>query len=92
MPNKNYKKGARKEYAICKDLREEGFDIVQRTAGSHSPVDIIAISTGRKLIKLVQSKRTLNKTMSYIDSKQAKKILEENRDLWGLFHVIFEVR
>ena len=50
MPNKNYIKGRRKEYKICKMLREDGYDIVQRTAGSHSPVDIIAICKENKKI------------------------------------------
>ena len=44
MPNKNYIKGRRKEYKICKKLIEKGFDIAQRTAGSHSPIDIIVIN------------------------------------------------
>jgi len=54
MPSKPYLKGRRKEYKVCKQLREEGFEIVQRTAGSHSPIDIIAIK--RDLILLVQVK------------------------------------
>jgi len=56
MPNKNYVKGRKKEYKICSRLKEEGFDIVQRTAGSHSPVDIIAINKKLRVIKLIQSK------------------------------------
>jgi|TARA_R100000501_G_C2621130_1_gene114372 Holliday junction resolvase len=54
--NKNYVKGRRKEYYIAEKLKKEGFDIVQRTAGSHSPFDIIAIDTNRKRISLVQCK------------------------------------
>ena len=56
MPNKNYEKGRRKEYKICEELKEEGFDIVQRTAGSHSPFDVIAINKNLRVIKLIQSK------------------------------------
>ncbi len=56
MPNKNYVKGRKKEYKICKRLREAGFEIVQRTAGSHSPVDVFAISKEEKVILLIQSK------------------------------------
>ena len=60
MPNPNlrkaYRKGRDKEYRICKYLRDEGFDIVQRTAGSHSPVDIIAINKKDKKVLLIQSK------------------------------------
>jgi len=56
MPNKHYVKGRRKEYKIRKDLLEEGFDIVQRSAGSHSPIDVFAINNKTKEIIFVQSK------------------------------------
>ena len=56
MPNPNYVKGRRKEYKICKELRSKGFDIVQRTAGSHSPIDVIAINKKLRVIKFIQSK------------------------------------
>lgn len=56
MPNKNYVKGRRKEYKICDDLKSLGFDIVQRSAGSHSPIDIFAINQKEKLILLIQCK------------------------------------
>ena len=56
MPNANYVKGRKKEYKICKRLKEQGCDIVQRTAGSHSPIDIIAIDKEHKRILFVQSK------------------------------------
>lgn len=67
MPNKNYVKGRRKEYKICKSLKLEGYDIVQRTAGSHSPIDIIAIAKG--FILLVQSKPEGYKSKKYDDYK-----------------------
>ena len=81
-----YKKGRKKEYKICKELREEGFVIVQRTAGSHSPVDIIAIDKDKKLIKLIQAKPNSWR------EKQIKRLEIENRDLNGEFVVVFEVR
>ena len=56
MSNKNYIKGRNKEYKIVKELRELGFDIVQRTAGSHSPIDVIAINKLTKVIRFVQAK------------------------------------
>jgi len=56
MPNKNYIKGRNKEYKIVNRLKAEGWDIVQRTAGSHSAVDIIAINKKLKVIKLIQAK------------------------------------
>jgi Holliday junction resolvase len=56
MSNKHYQKGLKKEYKVKKQLIREGFDIVQRTAGSHSPIDIIAINKVLRVIKLVQCK------------------------------------
>ena len=50
------RKGQRKEYKIVKQFRDDGFDIVQRTAGSHSPIDVIAIDKRVKRIFLIQCK------------------------------------
>ena len=86
MPNANYVKGRKKEYKVCKELREEGFDIVQRTAGSHSPVDILAIHKTKQLILLVQSKPD-----SYTE-EETNRLLIKERDLNGEFAVVFEVR
>jgi len=85
MPNKNYVKGRRKEYAIVKKERERG-RIAFRSAGSHSPVDVVSIDTANKKIRLIQSKP---KTMG----RRAKWHLEmENKELYGMFMVTFEVR
>jgi Holliday junction resolvase len=56
MPNPNYIKGRRKEYKIRRELIDEGFDIVQRSAGSHSPIDVFAINKATNEILLVQAK------------------------------------
>jgi len=40
--NKNYKNGVAREYRIMKKLEKEGWFCI-RSAGSHSPIDIIAI-------------------------------------------------
>ena len=82
MPNKNYVKGRRKEYKITNQLKEEGWDIVQRTAGSHSKVDIIAINKKLRVIKLIQAKP---------DDFNSNKIEEECRWLNNVFRVEFEV-
>ena len=78
----NYKRGARKEYKIVKGLKEKGWNIAQRTAGSHSPIDIIAIHKKAKIIKFIQSKP---------EKFNSKKIYEEMSWLNGKFHIIFEV-
>ena len=88
---KIYKKGRRKEYKIIEDLKKEGYNITQRTAGSHSPIDIIAINKLTRTIKLIQSKRTMKETMDYIDKGLKKNIEEDNRWLNNVFRVEFEV-
>ena len=82
MPNKNYIKGRRKEYKLCNEYKKRGYDIVQRTAGSHSPMDIIAIHKGLKIIKLIQSKP---------DGYKEKKY-DQYKWLNGDFKVFFEIR
>lgn len=85
MPNKNYLKGRRKEYLIVKKYKELGYDIAQRTAGSHSPFDVIAINLKKKEIKLIQCKP------DSMNSHQQQKIRDDNRELNGLFLVNFGV-
>ena len=89
--DKIYKKGRRKEYALCDDLRQQGYDIVQRTAGSHSPIDIIAIHRFTKKILFIQSKRVLSKQMSDIDDVEKNKIESEMSWLNDKFSVEFRV-
>jgi Holliday junction resolvase len=85
MPNSNYIKGRKKEYKIIHQLKLKGYDIAQRTAGSHSPFDIIAIDIKDKTIRLIQCKPdTMN-------SHQQQKIRDENNKLNGLFNVSFSV-
>lgn len=86
MPNKSYQQGIRKEYRLCKFYKGRGFDIVQRTAGSHSPFDIIAISKKYHSILLIQSKP------DSISEKEEKKLYEESGGLDGLYRVKFRVR
>ena len=83
MPNKNYVKGRRKEYKICEQLKNEGFDVVQRTAGSHSPIDIIAISKDKQMIRLIQCKP------DDFGNGKAQAIIKENWWLNGKFLVEF---
>ena len=85
MPNKNYLKGRRKEYKIANKFKERGFDIAQRTAGSHSPFDVIAINTETKQILLIQCKP------NSMNSHQQQKIRNENKKLNGVFEVRFSV-
>lgn len=87
MINKAYRKGRRKEYAVCDKLKAEGFDIVQRTAGSHSVVDVFAVDSKNKIIKLIQCKRVLSKTMGEVDQNLKEKIEGKLNNLNGIYNV-----
>ncbi|KKM26101.1 hypothetical protein LCGC14_1588170 [marine sediment metagenome] len=81
MPNQRYNKGREKEYNICRRLKKDGFAVAQRTAGSHSPFDVIAINKETKTILLIQSK--VSKTPKWNE-------LAINRD-WGWLNDEFRV-
>jgi len=85
MPNRNYERGRRKEYKICEQLKEEGFDIVQRTAGSHSPIDIIAINKSTNEIRFIQSKPN-----NYSKNKE-NELINNNSWLTNRFNCKFVV-
>jgi len=85
MPNRNYQRGRAKEYRIMGRLREEGYDIVLRSAGSHSKIDVLGIRKSDQSIKCIQSKP------STITEAQKRKIFSECYWLNGFFNVEFEV-
>ena len=85
MPNNNYLKGKAKEWRTCQKLIKEGFEIAQRSAGSHSPIDVWAVNRLTKVIKLVQCKpKSLSKN-------KKKEIEMEMNWLNDVFRVEFEV-
>jgi len=53
--NKNYNNGARRERRIMKKLEQEGWFCI-RSAGSHSPIDIIAMMPIAEHLKLLDKK------------------------------------
>lgn len=81
MPNPKYIKGRKKEYSIVKREKEKG-RLAFRTAGSHSPIDVISIDTNTKIIRLIQSKTN-------ITNKEKDKLSNNNIKLNGLFNCIF---
>ena len=85
MPNKNYQKGRRKEYKICEHYRSLGYDIVQRTAGSHSPIDVFAINKKLKEIIWIQAKP------DNFSDNATKKLYIENGWLDGIYRSSFIV-
>ncbi len=85
MVNSNYLKGRRKEYRIVKKYKKLGYDIVQRTAGSRSPLDVFAINFKEKIILFIQSKP---------DDWGRDRIMalrDKNKDLNGVFDCRFIV-
>jgi len=85
MPNKSYRKGYRKENKIQNQLKDEGWDVAQRTAGSHSCVDVFAIRKLDNKILLVQAKP------NDLSDSARDKLLKENDWLNGKFDVEFVV-
>lgn len=71
MPNFNYNAGRRFEYKVKKQLERAG-NIVMRTAGSHGPFDLIAISPEGE-IGFVQCKRVET-------APAAKRLIEKFRE------------
>jgi len=67
-------------------LREEGYDIVFRSAGSHSPIDVIGIKyTNARTIKFIQSKP------KKFSKNQKQKLLDSYAGLNDEFICSFEV-
>ena len=85
MPNKNYVNGRRKEYKVMEQLRKIGCDIVFRSAGSHSAIDVIGIHRKMGHIICIQCKP---KSMS---DKKKDEIFGVNNWLNGVFTSTFEV-
>lgn len=84
MPNRNYIKGRKKEYKLVNVEKSQG-NIAFRSAGSHSPIDVISIDIENKKIKFIQSKPD-NWTES-----QIKKLLGQNDFFNGTYDVEFIV-
>jgi len=84
MPNKNYIKGRRKEYKVVNEAKAKGL-ISFRSAGSHSPIDVVIIDLGNKKIELIQCKPD--------DMSENKKFLleQEMQELNNTFNVSFRV-
>ncbi len=55
MPNRFYASGRAKEYRAMEILRKEEW-IVARSAGSHSPADLLAAKNGRILLVQVKNR------------------------------------
>jgi len=84
MPRTNYQRGADKERRIMNTFRKDGFTAL-RSAGSHSPIDVVAINPNFNIIKLIQSKSP------NISNAEKNRILKEGEKFNGIFEVQFEL-
>ena len=86
MVNSNYIKGRKKEYKVCKEYKDKGYEIAQRTAGSRSPFDVIAISKEIQKIILIQVKP------NHISKREVDKIYNNNDWLNTIYRCEFIVK
>jgi len=84
MPNKWYRKGADKERRIVRTAIKQG-KYALRSAGSHTPIDVVIIDPKLRKITLIQSKYE-----TFPESKE-RKLMEEHGHLNGTYEVTFEV-
>lgn len=83
----NYARGRNKEYRIMRYWRGRGC-LAIRSAGSHTPVDVIVINPYDKIIKLIQSKLHGQKNLS---ERKRNEIIAEGSKLEGDYKVLFEI-
>ena len=85
MGNKQYRKGSDYERKVVNENREMGC-IAFRSAGSHSPIDVIVINPVNRTIQLIQCKVGKSYTQKFKES-----LKEQYSFLNGTFEVTFEV-
>lgn len=69
MPNNSYLRSTAKEREIVNKAREAGL-ISLRSAGSHSPIDVVVVDMLNKCIDLVQVKVKLGCSVPVIKNEQ----------------------
>ena len=84
MPNKNYVKGVKKERLYVNRAKSMGL-ISFRSAGSHSPIDVVVIDMKTRNIGFIQCKPD---SMAQIAKD---RILDELKELSGAYTVRFNV-
>jgi Holliday junction resolvase len=81
----NYQKGARKERKLVNQARAHGLTAL-RSAGSHSPIDVVIIDSVHRIISLLQCKP------DDFSQNKTNQLLQENAHLNGTYQVNFEVK
>jgi Holliday junction resolvase len=85
MPNRNYIKGVRKERVLVNHARADNH-LAFRSAGSHSPIDVVIINHDNHLINLIQCKP------SSMRESAKSKLLSSLSYLNGTYAVVVSVQ
>ncbi len=85
MPNKFYERGRRYENKIVNDFKTNGC-ISFRSAGSHSPIDVVGIDELSKTIYLIQCKTGKKKFKK--EQKEFNKIDDNYKVVWKWMHKV----
>ena len=70
----NYRRGADFERRVCKYFDKQGYFTV-RSAGSHSPIDLVAIKAGE--VKLIQCK--IDGVLSLAEREQLQELSKDSQ-------------
>jgi Holliday junction resolvase len=84
MANKKYQKGVRLERKVVNEARAAGC-IAFRSAGSHSPFDVVILDLEKKKIAFIQCKA------GQWDEYKMNKLEDKYAVFDGVFDVIFRV-
>jgi Holliday junction resolvase len=74
MPTTRYERGRNLEYRLKKQLEDEGYTVI-RSAGSHSPVDLVAFNQEEVLFIQVKSSESQAKRVEKIAVPSSCKFL-----------------
>lgn len=84
MGNNHYRQGRQKEYELKARLEHDGY-MVFRTAGSHSPADLVAVRPNKAV-----GEADLFPEVRFIQVKSSQDIAEERREIQFINHLQVE--
>lgn len=89
--NRHKKRGLDKERTLVKRAKDRGLKYSFRSAGSHSPIDLIIIDPDKRSIELIQAKSTKGMGYWYIEPKLKEKLEKEHKPILdGVYDVEFK--
>jgi Holliday junction resolvase len=81
LTNQNYVRGRSKEYKVMTMLRSEGW-VVMRSAGSHSPVDVLAAKLGVTLLIQVKNGKARMKAEEAKELVKWAEAFNADAEIW----------